>query len=403
MFTNISRVIKFAFQDFLRNKGVSVAAIFVLIVTILLVTGLFFFQGITSYLTLQIQNKIDITAYFKEGTLEQDILEVKDEILKISPDIKNIEYISQNQAFQLFSEKHKGDEVLARALQQVGSNPFLPSLNVTTTGDPLQYEQVANTLQTSNFAELIDKVDFSENDYFKVYGRGELHIAILLENMRREGYELQVSQPQVIIKMVDGAKHEPFEEVTLDIPQECAGVVIEKMSKRKGQMIMMKPEQNHTRLIYHMPTRGLLGYRSEFIVDTRGEGILCTEVIGFKPHVGDIEKRDVGSMVSGETGKVLAYSLANLQDRGTLFVGANVEVYEGQVIGNTAKGMDMTVNPIKGKHLTNMRSSNSDIAIQFPPPMELTLERGLEVMAEDEYLEITPQSVRLRKQNLKQK
>jgi len=162
MFTNISRVIKFAFQDFLRNKGVSIAAIFVLIVTILLVTGLFFFQGITSYLTLQIQNKIDITAYFKEETLEQDILEIKDEILKISPDIKNIEYISQNQAFQLFAEKHKGDEVLAKALSQVGSNPFLPSLNITTTGDPLQYEQVANTLQTSNFAELIDKVDFSE-------------------------------------------------------------------------------------------------------------------------------------------------------------------------------------------------------------------------------------------------
>ncbi|MFZ2189518.1 MAG: translational GTPase TypA, partial [Candidatus Magasanikiibacteriota bacterium] len=203
------------------------------------------------------------------------------------------------------------------------------------------------------------KVDFTPVEYYKVNGRGELHIAVLLENMRREGFEIQVSQPQVIIKDVDSVKCEPFEEVTIDIPQESAGVVIEKMSKRKGQMIAMKPEQNHTRLIYQIPTRGLLGYRNEFIVDTRGEGILCSEMIGFKPYVGDIEKRDVGSMISGETGKVLSYSLANLQDRGTLFVGPNIEVYEGQVIGNTAKGQDMTVNPIKGKHLTNMRASTA--------------------------------------------
>jgi len=244
------------------------------------------------------------------------------------------------------------------------------------------------------------KIDFSAIDYTKVFGRGELHIAILLENMRREGFELQVSQPQVIIKEIEGVKHEPFEEVTIDIPSACAGVVIEKMAKRKGQMSQLLPEQNHTRIIYEIPTRGLLGYRSEFIVDTRGEGILCSEVIGFKPHVGEIEKRDTGSMVSGETGKVLSYSLSNLQDRGILYVGPNVDVYEGQVIGNTSKGMDMSVNPIKGKHLTNMRSSNADMAIQLIPPLELTLERGLEVMAEDEYLEITPKSVRLRKQFL---
>lgn len=244
------------------------------------------------------------------------------------------------------------------------------------------------------------KIDFSAIDFFKVNGRGELHVAILLENMRREGFEVQVSQPQVIIKQIDGIKCEPFEEVTIDVPAECVGTVIEKMSKRKGQMKSMNPEQNHTRLIYEIPTRGLLGYRSEFIVDTRGEGILCSEMIGFKPYVGEISKREVGSMISGETGKVLAYSLSNLQERGVLFVGANVDVYEGEVIGNTAKGQDMTVNPIKGKHLTNMRSSNSDMAIQFTPPMELTLERGLEIMAEDEYLEITPKSIRLRKQFL---
>jgi len=244
------------------------------------------------------------------------------------------------------------------------------------------------------------KIDFSPNDYFKVYGRGELQIAILLENMRREDYELQISQPQVIIKEINGVKHEPFEQATFDTPQECAGVVIEKMSKRKGKMISMEPEQNYTRLIYEIPTRGLLGYRNEFIVDTKGEGILCSEVIGFKPHAGAIEKRDVGSMISGEAGKVLAFPLANLQLRGVLYMGANVDVYEGQVIGNTAKGMDMTVNPVKGKHLTNMRSSGADTAAQLVPHMVLTLERGMEVMSEDEYLEITPKSIRLRKQNL---
>jgi len=143
-----------------------------------------------------------------------------------------------------------------------------------------------------------------------------------------------------------------------------------------------------------------LGYRNEFIVDTRGEGILCSEVIGFGPHVGDVEKRNVGSMISGMAGKVLGYALSNLQDRGVLYVKPGVNVYEGQVIGNTAKGMDMTVNPIKGKHLSNMRSSGADDALQLIPPMDLTLERGLEVMSEDEYLEITPQSIRLRKQYL---
>ena len=244
------------------------------------------------------------------------------------------------------------------------------------------------------------KIDFSSVDYFKVYGRGELQIAILLENMRRENYEIQISQPQVIIKEVDGAKREPFEQVTLDVPPEAAGTVIEKMSKRKGQMLSMEPGQSHTRLIYKIPTRGLLGYRSEFIIDTKGEGILCSEVIGFEPYVGKIEKRNVGSMISGKAGKILAYPLANLQERGVLYVGPNFYVYEGQVIGNTAKGADMTVNPTKGKHLTNMRASGSDAAIPLVPPMELTLERGMEIMSEDEYLEITPKSIRLRKQNL---
>ncbi|MCG2689815.1 translational GTPase TypA, partial [Candidatus Parcubacteria bacterium] len=172
------------------------------------------------------------------------------------------------------------------------------------------------------------------------------------------------------------------------------------MSQRKGQKISMHEEQNYTRLVYLIPTRGLLGYRSEFIVDTKGEGILCSEPSNFKPHVGKIVKRNVGSMISGFSGKVLAFALFNLQERGVIYVSPGDNVYEGQVIGNTAKGNEMTVNPIKGKHLTNLRASGSDEAINLVPPMKLTLERGLEVMAEDEYLEITPQSVRLRKQDL---
>ena len=244
------------------------------------------------------------------------------------------------------------------------------------------------------------KIDFSPIDHYKVFGRGELHVAILLENMRREGFELQVSQPQVIIKDVDGVKCEPYELVTIDVPSDSVSVVIEKMARRKGQMTSMNPEQNHMRLVYEIPTRGLLGYRGEFIVDTRGEGILCSEVIGFKPYAGEIDKHAVGAMISGETGKALAYSLANLQERGNLYIGPATEVYEGQVIGNTSKGLDLTVNPIKGKKLTNMRASSADIAVQLTPPTEITLERALEIMAEDEYLEITPHNIRLRKQNL---
>lgn len=244
------------------------------------------------------------------------------------------------------------------------------------------------------------KIDFDTHDDYLVYGRGEMHIAILLENMRREGYELQISQPQVIIKDVEGVKSEPFEEVTINVPEEMTGVVIEKLSKRCGNMTMMQPDHGNVKIIFEIPTRGLLGYRNDFVVDTRGEGIIYTRVIGFKPHVGKIEKNDVGSMISCVKGKVLGFSLFNLQNRGVLYVGANVEVYEGMVIGNVAKGNDLEVNPIKGKKLSNVRASGTDEAIRLIPPVELTLEKGMGLMTDDEYLEITPGSVRLRKQLL---
>jgi len=244
------------------------------------------------------------------------------------------------------------------------------------------------------------RVDFSSGEFYKVYGRGELHIAILLENMRREGFELQVSQPTVIYKKSGEEILEPFEEAVIDVPENMTGVVIEKMSKRKGRMTEMKPEFGQTRIVFEIPTRGLLGYRGEFIMDTRGEGILCARFIGFKPFAGEIEKHDLGSMVSQEQGKALAFSLWNLQERGALYIGPTTEVYEGMVIGNVAKGNDLTVNPIKGKRLSNMRASGSDEAILLTPALPVTLERGLEIMKEDEYLEITPKNIRLRKKYL---
>ncbi|PIR69439.1 MAG: translational GTPase TypA [Candidatus Niyogibacteria bacterium CG10_big_fil_rev_8_21_14_0_10_46_36] len=245
-------------------------------------------------------------------------------------------------------------------------------------------------------------VDFAETDKFRVYGRGEMHIAILLENMRREGYEVSVSQPQVIIRQnEEGKKEEPFEEVIVDTPSEFQGVIIERLSNRAFIMQNMITENNQVRLIFEGPTRGLLGYRGQFVIDTKGEGILCSRVTGFKPFAGDIKKRATGSMVSMASGKALGFSLWNLQERGTLYIGHGEEVYEGMVIGSTSKGHDMEVNPTKGKQLTNVRSSGSDEAITLTPHQVLTIENGLEVMTDDEFLEVTPKSVRLRKSKLK--
>lgn len=244
-------------------------------------------------------------------------------------------------------------------------------------------------------------IDFSAKDRYRIHGRGEMHIAILLENMRREGYEMQISQPQVITKEIEGKLFEPFEEVTIDIPIEFSGSVIEKLSKRGGTMIDMKQHDKQNRLLFEIPTRGLLGYRGEFIVDTRGMGIMASRVLDFRRHAGTIEKRSTGSMTSMATGKALGFSLYNLQSRGQLYIGPTIEVYEGMVIGDASKGDDMAVNPIKGKQLTNMRASGSDDAISLTPPIELTIESGMEIMNDDEYLEITPKNIRLRKQILK--
>jgi GTP-binding protein len=244
------------------------------------------------------------------------------------------------------------------------------------------------------------KVDFSSSDSFKVSGRGELHIAVLLENMRREGYELQVSQPQVILREEDGVKKEPFEEVVIDTPSEFQGAIIEKLGQRAFVLQNLAQHGNTVRLTMLGPTRGLLGYKNIFVVDTKGEGILSSRFVGFEPYAGEIRRRIVGSMISMATGKALGYSLWYLQDRGQLYIKPATEVYEGMVIGNTSKGEEMMANPTKGKAQSNVRSSGTDEALTLVPIFDLSIERGLEIMTDDEYLEITPKSVRLRKQFL---
>ncbi|NCD07444.1 MAG: translational GTPase TypA [Spirochaetia bacterium] len=245
------------------------------------------------------------------------------------------------------------------------------------------------------------KIDFSDIHYYKIYGRGEMHLAILLENMRREGYEMQISQPQVIIKEENGETLEPFEELIITLPEEFSGNVIKKLSSRRGNLIELVNTNEGIRMVFEIPTRGFLGYQNEFIVDTKGNGIIYSRVIGFKKYVGEIEKHSVGSMVSMATGTALGFSLFNLQNRGSLYVSANTEVYEGMVIGDVSKGNDLFVNPTKGKALTNMRASGTDDAISLTPPMKITLEIGMSIMSDDEYLEITPGNIRLRKKEFK--
>jgi GTP-binding protein len=244
--------------------------------------------------------------------------------------------------------------------------------------------------------------DTDSTDTWTVSGRGELHLSILMETMRREGYEFQVSRPRVITRIgLDGERLEPYEELSIDVPEEYLGAVIEKLGPRRGEMLEMKnPGQGMVRLLYRIPARGLFGYRSEFLTDTRGTGIIHHRFLEYGPWAGPLAGRSRGTLISMEGGTVVAFALANLSERGTLFVGPGAPVYEGMIIGESARPGDMDVNPTKEKKLTNMRSKASDENIQLEPPRELTLEGALEYIEDDELIEVTPQAIRLRKRFL---
>ena len=297
----------------------------------------------------------------------------------------------------------------AEALPAIQIDPPTITMNFLVNNSPfagregtfVTSRQIRERLKREKETNVGLEIEFPENsDVFKVSGRGEMHLSILIEIMRREGYELQVSQPQVILQEKDGQKLEPYEAVTIDVPDAYAGTVIEKLGKRKGELVNMNSENKSTRLEYIIPTRSLLGFRMEFLTSTRGEGTLSHIFAHYGPYKGDIQRRTTGSIISGFDGKTTAYSLNNLQERGTLFVGPGVEIYEGMVLGASSKD-SMVVNAIRGKGLTNMRASGTDDAIHLEPPILMDLERSLEYIDEDEYVEVTPKNIRIRKKHLK--
>ena len=255
------------------------------------------------------------------------------------------------------------------------------------------------------FKELLKDVSLrvtetDSTDAFKVAGRGEMHLSILIENMRREGYELGVSTPRVLYKEIDGKLCEPIEELVVDVPENALGSVMEKMGTRKGEMVAMNPMGSRMKVVFHVPSRGLFGYRNEFLTDTKGEGIMSSVFHEYQPYKGDIPRRSQGSLVAFETGEAVTYGLYNAQERGALIITAGTPVYEGMIVGMSPKSEDLVVNVCKKKHLTNTRASGSDDALRLIPPRVLSLEDSLEFIADDELVEVTPKTIRLRKKTL---
>ena len=238
-------------------------------------------------------------------------------------------------------------------------------------------------------------------DSFEVSGRGELHLSVLIETMRREGFELLVSRPKVIIKEIDGVKCEPIEDLVVNVPDDCVGNVIEKLGRRKAEMVNMEPaEAGHTKIEFKIPARGLIGYRTEFLTDTKGEGTMNHIFDSYQEYKGDIQARVRGTIVAFENGKSVTYGLYNAQDKGELFIGPGVEVYEGMIVGLNSRGEDLAINVCKEKHLTNTRASGSDDALRLVPPIQMSLEKAIEFIQDDELVEVTPKSIRLRKKIL---
>ncbi len=244
----------------------------------------------------------------------------------------------------------------------------------------------------------------AQADSFEVAGRGELHLSVLIENMRREGFELLVSRPRVIIKEINGEKCEPIENLVVNVPDDCIGTVIEKLGRRKAEMVNMEPaEAGHTRVEFKIPARGLIGYRSEFMTDTKGNGTMNHVFDSYAPYKGDITSRVRGTIVAFEPGTSITYGLYNAQDKGELFIGAGVEVYEGMIVGINSRSEDLAINVCKEKHLTNTRASGSDDALRLVPPIQMSLEQAIEFIQDDELVEVTPKSIRLRKKILNSK
>ena len=241
-------------------------------------------------------------------------------------------------------------------------------------------------------------------DSFEVSGRGELHLSVLIETMRREGFELLVSRPKVIIKEINGEKCEPIEDLVVNVPDDCVGNVIEKLGRRKAEMTNMEPaEEGHTKIEFKIPSRGLIGYRTEFLTDTKGEGTMNHIFNGYEPYKGEIQARVRGTIVAFEAGKSVTYGLYNAQDKGDLFIGPGVDVYEGMIVGLNSRGEDLSINVCKEKHLTNTRASGSDEALRLVPPIQMSLEQAIEFIQDDELVEVTPKSIRLRKKILETK
>ena len=241
-------------------------------------------------------------------------------------------------------------------------------------------------------------------DSFEVCGRGELHLSVLIETMRREGFELLVSRPKVIFKEIDGVKCEPIERLVVNVPDDCIGNVIEKLGRRKAEMINMEPaEAGHTKVEFKIPARGLIGYRTDFLTDTKGEGTMNSIFDCYEPYKGEVQSRTRGVLVAFEQGTSVTYGLYNAQERGELFIGAGVDVYEGMIVGINSRNEDISINVCKEKHLTNTRASGSDDALRLVPPIQLSLEKAIEFIQDDELVEVTPKNIRLRKKILDSK
>ena len=289
------------------------------------------------------------------------------------------------------------DEPTIAMTFSVNDSPFAGQEGKFVTSRHLR-DRLFKEVET-NVSMRVEETDTTEA--FVVKGRGELHLSILIETMRREGYEFQVGKPQVIMKEVDGVLCEPVEDLIIDVPEDFVGPVMEKLGRRKAELLnMLPPDKGYSRLEFRIPSRGLIGYRTEFLTDTKGNGIMNSVISGFEPYAGEIETRAHGVLVAFESGDAMTYGLFNAQDRGALLIGAGTPVYEGMIVGINPKPEDITVNVCKKKHVTNMRAAGSDDAMRLTPPLNYSLEQCLEIVEDDELCEVTPKSIRLRKKIL---